>query len=102
MPNSPRNASQEYLTGPRIPHSIRWNVDTISTPKTESGDGKFQNPLGLGHMMPSPEVFAKACRERGILKSDHVVVYDTVGVFSAPRAAFTFAVSRSSGHTAEP
>jgi thiosulfate/3-mercaptopyruvate sulfurtransferase len=44
-------------------------------------------------MMPSPETFSEACRKRGIKRGDHVVVYDSVGVFSAPRAAFTFDVS---------
>lgn len=43
-------------------------------------------------MMPSPETFSEACRKRGIKRGDHVVVYDSVGVFSAPRAAFTFDV----------
>jgi thiosulfate/3-mercaptopyruvate sulfurtransferase len=91
MPNSPRNPHEEFLSGPRIPQAIRWDVDAISTPKTNSE----LNPLGLGHMMPSPETFSAACKERGIRKEDHVVVYDSVGVFSAPRAAFTFDVSCS-------
>ncbi|KAH8082337.1 Rhodanese-like domain-containing protein [Filobasidium floriforme] len=86
MPNSPRNPNTEFLTGPRIPQAIRWDVDAISVPKTDSE----LNPLGLGHMMPSPETFSAACRKRGIKREDHVVVYDSVGVFSAPRAAFTF------------
>lgn len=89
MPNSPRNPNTEFLTGPRIPQAIRWDVDAISVPKTDSE----LNPLGLGHMMPSPETFSQACRKRGIGRADHVVVYDSVGVFSAPRAAFTFDVS---------
>lgn len=34
-----------------------------------------------------------ACAARlGIERSSHVVVYDTAGVFSAPRTAFTFKV----------
>ena len=45
-------------------------------------------------MMPSPETFSEACRKRGIRKTDHVVLYDAVGIFSAPRAAFTFDVGR--------
>lgn len=105
MPNSSRNAAQEYLNGPRIPKALRWDVDKVATTKTTASDpdephswtssSLSQNPLGLGHMMPGPAKFAKACRALGITKDDHVVVYDTVGVFSSPRTAVTF---KAMGH----
>lgn len=46
------------------------------------------------HMLPSPEVFANAMSELGIKKDDTIVVYDSaeLGIFSAPRVAWTFRV----------
>lgn len=107
MPNlsPPRNPTTEYLTGPRIPSAIRWDLDAIATPKRSSSttnpgeseewlnSGLGENSLGLGHMLPSPKRFSQACEKLGISKGDHVILYDTVGVFSAPRGAWTFDVS---------
>ncbi|KAJ7042480.1 Rhodanese-like domain-containing protein [Mycena alexandri] len=42
------------------------------------------------HMLPSREVFAKACEKFGIEPSSRVVMYDSHGVFSSPRALWTF------------
>lgn len=101
MPNltPPRNGTIEFETLPRIPQAIRWDLDEIATPKSSKDDvypklgaGGYVNELGLGHMMPSPKKFAEACQARGIKRGDHVVVYDTVGVFSSPRGAWTFSV----------
>lgn len=58
---------------------------------TKAPEGELQLP----HMLPSPERFADACSRLGIDPKSHVVVYDTVGVFSSPRTAFTFKVSSS-------
>jgi thiosulfate/3-mercaptopyruvate sulfurtransferase len=46
------------------------------------------------HMLPSPKEFAAAMSELGIRRDDIVVVYDSkeLGIFSAPRAAWTFQV----------
>jgi thiosulfate/3-mercaptopyruvate sulfurtransferase len=45
-------------------------------------------------MLPSPKEFAAAMSELGIRREDIVVVYDSkeLGIFSAPRAAWTFQV----------
>lgn len=45
-------------------------------------------------MLPSPDVFAKSMRALGIRRDDSVVVYDTaeLGIFSAPRVAWTLRV----------
>jgi len=45
--------------------------------------------------MPEERVFADACEKFGIGPSSHVVIYDTHGVFSSPRALFMF---RAFGH----
>jgi thiosulfate/3-mercaptopyruvate sulfurtransferase len=102
MPNSPRDPNHEYLKGPRIPHAIRWDLDLIATKSDAAAsaeepsswkDSVFSsNPLGLGHMFPSPATFAQACSLRGIKREDHVVLYDSIGVFSSPRGAWTFKV----------
>lgn len=39
----------------------------------------------LPHMLPSPEAFAEAVGGLGVRESDHVVVYDQSGLFSAAR-----------------
>ena len=85
MPNltSPRSASTEFLTR-RIPNSQFWDVDGIAE----------KSEMGLQHMLPSPETFAKACGKLGIVKGkeEDIVVYDSTGLFSGPRTSFTFAV----------
>jgi thiosulfate/3-mercaptopyruvate sulfurtransferase len=49
MPNTPRNASQEFLEK-RIPGSRYLYLDEVAAP----------NELGLKHMMPSAQVFSDA------------------------------------------
>ena len=49
----------------------------------------------LPHMLPSPAQFAQAVGEMGISNDSLVVVYDDVGLFSAPRVWWTF---RAMGH----
>ncbi|KAJ7597280.1 Rhodanese-like domain-containing protein [Mycena floridula] len=85
MPNSPRNAWSEYLSKPRIPGAQYLDLDQVASP----------NELGLKHMMPSEELFSSACEKFGISPDSAVVIYDSQGVFSAPRALFMF---RSFGH----
>ncbi|KAI0690688.1 Rhodanese-like protein [Cytidiella melzeri] len=84
MPNSPRDANREFMSQ-HIPQARRLDLDQVSS----------DHPLGLKHMLPTPDVFAKACEELGISRSSHVVLYDTLGVFSSPRALYTF---RAFGH----
>jgi thiosulfate/3-mercaptopyruvate sulfurtransferase len=51
MPNSPRNARDEFLSK-RIPDSQYLDLDYVASP----------HELGLKHMMPSARTFADACR----------------------------------------
>ncbi|KAI8917668.1 3-mercaptopyruvate sulfurtransferase [Powellomyces hirtus] len=46
----------------------------------------------LPHMLPSLEEFEEHVSAMGITENDHVVVYDTHGIFSAPRVWWTFKV----------
>lgn len=85
MPNSPRNARAEFFTK-HLPGAKYLDLDEVAS----------SHELGLKHMMPGGEVFAKACENFGITPSSHVILYDTNGIFSAPRALFMF---RAFGHT---
>ena len=49
MPNSPRNAKQEFLAK-RIPGARYLDLDEVAS----------SHPLGLKHMMPNGETFARA------------------------------------------
>ncbi|KAG8826698.1 hypothetical protein FRC19_008153 [Serendipita sp. 401] len=79
MPNSPRSARQEFEKA-RIRGAKYFDLDEVAGP----------NELGLKAMMPSSEQFKEACDQLGITKEDSVVLYDTRGVLSSPRALFTF------------
>ncbi|KAI8886083.1 Rhodanese-like protein [Backusella circina FSU 941] len=78
MPNTNRDPYQEYLKK-RIVGSQFFGIDTI---KDTTSD--------LPHMLPSPDNFADAVGKLGISNNDHVVVYDSTGVFSACRVYWTF------------
>lgn len=79
MPNSPRKSAEEFFKQ-RIPGSQFLDLDKVAS----------SHPLGLKHMMPSAQTFAQACGSMGIRPDSHVVLYDTHGVFSSPRALFMF------------
>ncbi len=64
-----------------IPSAQFFDIDLISDRESE-----------LPHMLPSAEVFATAVGEMGISNDDHIVVYDTAGLFSAARVWWTFKV----------
>ncbi|KAF8245200.1 Rhodanese-like protein [Wilcoxina mikolae CBS 423.85] len=82
LPNDPRKGYEQYLAL-RIPHARFFDLDTI-----KDEDSPYP------HMLPNGEVFAKAMGELGIRREDTIVVYDSphIGIFSAPRAAWTFKV----------
>ncbi|KAH7911220.1 Rhodanese-like protein [Hygrophoropsis aurantiaca] len=84
MPNSPRNPHEEFIQK-RISGANFLDLDKVASP----------HELGLKHMMPTEEAFAQACERFGIEPSSHVVIYDSHGVFSSPRALFMF---RAFGH----
>lgn len=68
-------------TEARIPGSIFFDIDEISD--TQSG---------LPHMLPPPEKFASRMRRLGVGDGNRIVVYDSLGLFSAARAWWTFRV----------
>ena len=78
LPAQKRDANAEYLQQ-RIPGAVRFDVDEI---KDETSS--------LPHMLPRPEAFAAAVGAMGIGDGMRIVVYDGLGLFSAPRVRWTF------------
>ena len=68
----------------RIPGAVFFDIDAIADPTTD-----------LAHMLPTPTAFAEAVSALGIGSGDEIVVYDQVGIRSAPRVWWTF---RAMGH----
>lgn len=80
LPNVPRNAAEEF-TAEHIPGAMFFDIDAVKDPDD-----------ALPHMLPSPELFSSMVRKMGIGDDDHIVVYDRLGRFSAPRIWWTFRV----------
>jgi thiosulfate/3-mercaptopyruvate sulfurtransferase len=78
LPTQKRNAREEYLAA-HIPGAVFLDIDTV---KDRSST--------LPHMMPSPEAFSSSMREMGIGDGLTVIVYDGLGLFSAPRVWWMF------------
>lgn len=73
LPAQGRDAEAEYRAA-HVPGAIRFDLDAMSD--TESS---------LPHMLPRPEVFSSRMRALGVGDGAQVVVYDGMGLFSAPR-----------------
>ncbi|MBN9331951.1 3-mercaptopyruvate sulfurtransferase [Devosia sp.] len=78
MPNASRNAQAEYLAG-HIPGAVFFDIDGIADTSTN-----------LPHMLPSPADFAHMVGALGIGSDMTIVIYDELGLFSAPRVWWTF------------
>ena len=83
MPAEGRDARGEYAAG-HIPGAAFFDIDGVS-----------DHTVDLPHMLPAPADFATAVRRLGVGPDSTVVVYDSVGVFSAPRVWWSF---RAMGH----
>ena len=83
MPADGRDAKTEYAAA-HIPGAVFFDIDAIS-----------DHANALPHMLPAPPAFATAVRRLGVDVGSVVVVYDTVGVFSAPRVWWSL---RAMGH----
>ena len=80
LPTAKRDARAEYLAG-HIPGAVFFDIEEIA-----------DHTSGLPHMLPSAEAFAEAVGALGISNRTHVVVYDSLGLFSAARVWWTFRV----------
>jgi thiosulfate/3-mercaptopyruvate sulfurtransferase len=79
MPNDPRNAREEHQNE-RITESTQFfDIDEIVLPGSN-----------LPHTLPTLEIFAGHMERLRLKPNDHIVCYDSVGIFSAPRAAWMF------------
>lgn len=73
MPGSGRDAAAEFLAG-HIPGAVRLDIDEVRDPASP-----------LPHMLPPQELFASAAGALGLSEDRTIVVYDSAGLFSAPR-----------------
>ncbi|MDP3861114.1 MAG: 3-mercaptopyruvate sulfurtransferase [Phaeovulum sp.] len=78
LPTAGRDPKAEYAKV-HIPGARFFDIDDIADSRSS-----------LPHMVPTPEKFISRMRAMGIGDGHQVVVYDTAGVFSAPRVWWTF------------
>jgi thiosulfate/3-mercaptopyruvate sulfurtransferase len=78
LPALKRDARAEYIAG-HIPGAVFFDIEEISDTSTD-----------LPHMLPGPDQFGEAVGKLGIGKDDTIVVYDGLGLMSAPRVWWTF------------
>lgn len=80
LPTQKRDAHAEYLGG-HIPDAVFFDIDAIADHSSD-----------LPHMLPGPKQFGDAVGALGIAETDTIVVYDGVGLNSAPRIWWTFRI----------
>jgi thiosulfate/3-mercaptopyruvate sulfurtransferase len=73
LPTLNRDPRKEYLAE-HIPGAVFFDLDATSDQ---------QSPLP--HMLPTPTSFASSMRKLGIGDGAQIIVYDGIGLFSAPR-----------------
>ncbi len=73
-----RDAHAEYRNG-HIPGAVFFDIDAVSDHSTE-----------LPHMLPGPTHFGEAAGALGIGNDTTIVIYDSLGLYSAPRVWWTF------------
>lgn len=77
LPTAGRDAQADYLAA-HIPGAVFFDIDAIRDKTTD-----------LPHMLPDPVAFSSAMRRLGLGDGMRVVVYDSHGLFSAPRVWWT-------------
>lgn len=80
LPAQKRNARAEYREK-HIPGAVFFDIDEIADKSTD-----------LPHMLPGPTQFGDMAGALGIAETDTIVVYDGLGLFSAPRVWWTFRI----------
>jgi thiosulfate/3-mercaptopyruvate sulfurtransferase len=78
LPAHARDPHAEFAAR-RIPGAVHFDIDAVKDTRSS-----------LPHMLPRPEVFAAAVGAMGIGDGMRIVVYDGLGLFSAPRVRWTF------------
>jgi thiosulfate/3-mercaptopyruvate sulfurtransferase len=80
LPAQNRDAKAEFEAG-HIPGAVYFDIDAIADQNTD-----------LPHMLPDASAFAEAAGALGLSDTDTIIVYDGLGLFSAPRAWWTLRV----------
>lgn len=80
LPPTGRSGPKEF-TEAHIPGAVFVNIDTLADLSS-----------GLPHMLPTPEHFARDIGALGISEGDTIIVYDQLGLFTAPRVAWMFRI----------
>ncbi len=80
LPTQKRDAHAEYLSG-HVPGAVFFDIEAVSDHSTE-----------LPHMLPGTKQFSEVVGALGIGDGDTIVVYDSVGLYSAARVWWTFRV----------
>jgi len=80
LPAQKRDAKAEYLAG-HIPGAVFFDIDAVADHSSD-----------LPHMLPGPKQFGDAAGGLGIAETDTIVVYDGLGLMSAPRVWWTFRI----------
>jgi thiosulfate/3-mercaptopyruvate sulfurtransferase len=80
LPTQKRDAKGEYLAA-HIPGAVFFDINAIADHSTD-----------LPHMLPGPDQFGTAVGALGISDKDTIIVYDGLGLFSAPRVWWTFRI----------
>jgi thiosulfate/3-mercaptopyruvate sulfurtransferase len=89
LPHMGKDPIDEFINLGRIPGSQYFDLDGVSRTDTD-----------LPHMLPSADAFAAAADALGISENDTIVIYDRQGIFSSPRAWWTWKVFGHKGHVA--
>lgn len=86
-----RNGRLEFCQGPRIPHSVFFDMNDISSSSRSDDDPSTTRspPSLLSHMQPSPRLFAAYMDACHIQPHDCVIVYGGSGCAFLPRVWFT-------------
>jgi thiosulfate/3-mercaptopyruvate sulfurtransferase len=80
LPPTGRSGPKEFAEA-HIPGAVFVNIDTLADLSS-----------GLPHMLPTAEHFARDIGALGISNGDTIVVYDQLGLFTAPRVAWMFRI----------
>ena len=80
LPTTGRSGEADYRAA-HIPGAVFFDIDRVA---------ETTNPLP--HMLPTPQKFAEMVGALGIDEKQRIVVYDSLGLNSAPRTWWTFRV----------
>lgn len=80
LPSTNRDGAAEFRQG-HLPGAVFFDLDRVVEPEAE-----------LPHTLPQEDDFERAVSALGIGNDDRVVIYDTLGLFSAARAWWMFRV----------